>query len=76
MSETARTGKIEPLDVGRGQSLTVDPHARLLDSLKEAAVWAPEVGKDIADAIYKLLASVKRRQIEQLPDITQEAEAA
>lgn len=63
------TAKIPPIQ-------RVDPVARLVDALSEAAVWAPEVGTDIADAIYKLLASAERRKIEHLPDITKEAEAA
>lgn len=77
MSEFARTKKIRPLEIGNGVELpTPNPHRRLAAQLEGALLDAEEVGNDIHDAILKLIASTRRRELEQLPDITEAAEAA
>lgn len=69
------TEKIEPLP-------RPNHHARLVEQLERvlAEPDAEAVDPRIAEALKKLLASAKRRaleaRIEELPDITNEAEAA
>lgn len=69
------TKKIDPLP-------RPNHHARLLDQLHRILVEpdAAVVGTDIVDAVLKLIASTERRALEaklsQLPDLTNEAEAA
>lgn len=67
MNET--TKKIAPLP-------RPNYHARLVAQLERALPEAEEVGADIRDAILKLIASTRRRELEQLPDITDSTEAA
>lgn len=75
IAEEGLTKKLEPL-------ARPNFHARLVVHLRAALEDAEEIpgGDDIADAIYKLLASAKRRELEActaaLPDITHIAEAA
>ena len=69
------TVKIEPLP-------PANHHKRLIEQLERILIEpdAEAVGLDIYEALKKLLSSAKRRElearIEELPDITSEAEKA